>query len=750
MAGRVTYSKNVTLSLSRSCASHCKYCAFATHKAHLQPPEEVGRILDRAARQGVKELLVLTGERPESIQGVQERLEALGHPDFVAYVVWACEQALERGILPHTNLGPLTAEDLGRLRRVTASQGLMLESSAARLLEAVHAGSPGKDPAVRLATMRAAGELRIPFTTGILVGIGETPAERLESLDAIAEVHAEYGHIQEVILQNFVPHRKYYGEEPADIAEAAADDYWRTGIGTHPTLDLPAWACEVTVEDMVGLVEATRERMPDVAIQIPPNLADWWPELVAAGADDLGGLSANGDHISPEHPFPSPTRVARDLAETGHALTERLCVHSGFINSDWVDADVLEVIHESHASFMPRTTRERLSSGPVRPRDEIAGIVSRAHAGDRLSDEDLTALFREVRPEAVEDIRQAADDLRSVMVGDTVTFVVNRNLNISNVCQVGCAFCGFGKGKRSPEAYEYGEDEFTARVKEALLFGATELCIQSGIHPDWGIEDYTRWLKLAKEISPTVHLHAYSPMEVDHICSVAGIEPDEAFARLKAAGLDSVPGTAAEVLDDDIRARISPNKLPAARWVEIIEASHRAGLPSTATVMFGHIETPESLARHMNVIRDLQERTGGITEFVPLSFVPDQTRLGRSHGITEMTMEDNLRHAAVYRLAIGRSIKSLQASWVKMGLEAAVESLDWGVNDLGGTLMEESITRMAGGKHGTGRSPTDLIAAAHKAGRPAAERTTLYGLREEYPLPLPEYAEWARQLAVAG
>ncbi|MEI7560769.1 MAG: 7,8-didemethyl-8-hydroxy-5-deazariboflavin synthase subunit CofG, partial [Actinomycetes bacterium] len=251
MAGRVTYSKNVTLSLSRSCASHCKYCAFATHQAHLQPPAEVERILDRAARQGVKELLVLTGERPESVQGVQERLDALGHADFVAYVVWACEQALARGILPHTNLGPLTSEDLARLRRVTASQGLMLESSAARLLETVHAGSPGKDPAVRLATMRAAGDLRIPFTTGILVGIGETAAERLESLDAIAEVHAEYGHIQEVILQNFVPHRKYYGEEPADIAEAAADDYWRTGIGTHPSLDLPAWACEVTVEDMV-------------------------------------------------------------------------------------------------------------------------------------------------------------------------------------------------------------------------------------------------------------------------------------------------------------------------------------------------------------------------------------------------------------------------------------------------------------------------------------------------------------------
>ena len=751
MADRVTYSKNVTLSLSRSCACHCKYCAFATHQTHLQPPEEVERILDRAAKSGVKELLILTGERPDSIKGVRDRLSELGHEDFVAYVVWASERALERGILPHTNLGPLNRRDLARLRKVTASQGLMLESSSERLLETVHAGSPGKDPKVRLATLRAAGELQIPFTTGILVGIGETPQERLESLDAIAKVHSEYGHIQEVILQNFVPHRKYYGEEPADIAESASEDYWRTGIGRHPELDLPAWACEVTSADMVGLVAATRERMPDVAIQIPPNLADWWPELVAAGADDLGGLSANGDHISPEHPFPSPTRVARDLAETGRALTERLCVHSGFITEEWIDPSVLEVIHETHPTFMPRTTRQRIgSAGAVLAADGIATLIGKAHSGARLTHAELEALFSEQRPEAVEDIRQAADSLRAEMAGDTVTFVVNRNLNISNVCQVGCAFCGFGKGQRSPDAYEYGEDEFRTRIHDAISFGATELCIQSGIHPDWGLGDYTRWLRLAKEIKPSLHLHAYSPMEVDHICQVEGITPAEAFGHLIEAGLGSVPGTAAEILDDDIRNQISPNKLPAQRWVEIIEAAHAAGLPSTSTVMFGHIETPASLATHMNVIRDIQERTGGITEFVPLSFVPDQTRLGRSMGIIEMSQEENLRHAAVFRLSLGRSIRNLQASWVKMGLEAATESLAWGVNDLGGTLMEESITRMAGGKHGTLRTPSDLIWAAHRAGRPAAERTTLYGIRDEYPLPLPDFAEWTRQLAVAA
>jgi FO synthase len=746
MGARVTYSRNVTLSLSRTCQSHCKYCAFATHKAHLQPPAEVERILDRAAVSGVKELLVLTGELPDSHSGVRSQLAELGHSDFVSYVVWACEQALERGILPHTNLGPASREDLARLRAVTASQGLMLESSARRLLETVHAGSPGKDPAVRLATLRAAGELRIPFTTGILVGIGETPQERLESLDALAQVHAEYGHIQEVILQNFVPHRKYYGEEPADIAEQAAEDYWRTGIGTHPSLELPAWACEVTVADMVELVEATRERMPDVAIQIPPNLADWWPELIAAGADDLGGLSANGDHISPEHPFPSPSRVARDLAADGRALSERLCVHSGFITEEWIDPAVLDVIETKFPTFMPRRQQLR-STASV---DQVQAAIERGHAGEMLTEGELTALFSETRPNLVEEIRLAADDLRREVAGDTVTFVVNRNLNISNVCTVGCAFCGFGKGRRSPEAYQYGEEEFAARIAEALDAGATELCIQSGIHPDWGIGDYTKWLRFAKQLAPQIHLHAYSPMEIDHICQVEQLAPSEVFAALIEAGLGSVPGTAAEVLDDEVRAEISPNKLPAARWVEIIQAAHTAGLPSTSTVMFGHIETPRSLAVHMRTIRSIQQRTGGITEFVPLSFVPFQTRLGRSRGVREISLKDNLRHTAVFRLALGRSITNLQASWVKMGLDAATEALSWGVNDLGGTLMEESITRMAGGSHGTRLDPEDLIAAAHRAGRPAAERTTLYSIREQYPVDLPDYAQWAVGIGAAA
>jgi FO synthase len=318
-----------------------------------------------------------------------------------------------------------------------------------------------------------------------------------------------------------------------------------------------------------------------------------------------------------------------------------------------------------------------------------------------------------------------------------VTFVVNRNINVSNVCIVGCAFCGFGQSKRSPDAYEHSREDFAQRVDEALAAGATELCIQSGIHPDWGLEDYLGWLRFARGLAPDIHLHAYSPMEVAHMCDVSGLSPDEVFARLQDAGLGSTPGTAAEVLVDGVRERISPNKLPVARWVQIIEASHRAGIRSTATVMFGHIEEPHELAEHMRVVRELQERTGGFTEFVPLSFIPFQTMLGRSHGVQEITREENLKHTAVFRLALGDTVASVQASWVKMGLDAATEALSWGVNDLGGTLMEESISRMAGSYHGVRLEPEQLIAAAHAAGRPAAERTTLYEIRRRFePEPL--------------
>jgi FO synthase len=734
MRRRVTFSRNYALSLSRTCRCYCKYCAFATHRPHLYAPDEVERLLDEAARRHrVKELLVLTGERPEHNREVAARLAEYGHRDFTSYVVWVCERALERGMLPHTNLGVLDRADLERLRAVTASQGLMLESVAERLMDTVHAGSPSKHPDRRIETIAVAGELRIPFTSGILVGIGETEDERMESLAALARLHAQHGHLQEVILQNFVPHQSYYGREPAQIAGVAAREYWQTGVAHGPQLDAPAWACPVSIEDLKRLIGEARRLLPGVGIQVPPNLSDWWPELVQAGATDLGGLSANGDHISPEHPFPSPTQVRKRLAGDGFALSERLCVYPEYIDREWIAEPVLDVIKSRYWSFIPRRGSGRRAE--LRVADDAAPrAIERASEGHALTPDELTALFAEQRPAVIEEMRSAADELRAGLAGETVTFVVNRNINVSNVCIVGCAFCGFGQSKRSPDAYEHSREEFARRVGEAVDAGATEICIQSGIHPDWRFEDYLGWLRFAKEIAPDLHLHAYSPMEVAHMCDVSGLEPRAVFEQLRAAGLGSTPGTAAEVLHDGVRERISPNKLPVARWVEIIEASHAEGIRSTVTVMFGHIEEPWELAEHMRVVRELQERTGGFTEFVPLSFIPFHTLLGRTHGVQEISREENLKHTAAFRLALGKTITNLQASWVKMGLDAATEALRWGVNDLGGTLMEESISRMAGSYHGVRLEPEQLIAAAHRAGRPAAERTTLYEIRRRHEL----------------
>ncbi|MCO5316423.1 MAG: 7,8-didemethyl-8-hydroxy-5-deazariboflavin synthase subunit CofG, partial [Solirubrobacterales bacterium] len=398
---RITFSRNYTISLSRTCQCYCKYCAFATHQAHIHPPEEVENRLDEAARRNVKELLFLTGEKPEVNPIVRSRLADWGHEDFTGYVVWACERALERGILPHTNLGVLDERDLTRLREVTASQGLMLESASKRLMQTVHAGSPTKHPAVRLETIETAGELQIPFTSGILVGIGETEEERVASLEALAAAHERHGHIQEVILQNFVPHPRYYGAEVADIAAEASERRWSDAEGagadggTEP--EFPAWASPVSLDDMRRLVAEARRLMPDVGVQIPPNLSDWWIDLVEAGATDLGGLSANGDHISPEHPFPSPHQVRKELRPRGYALTERLCVYPQYMNAEWMEQGVLDVIKLKYWSFIPRLGSGRRSSEEIDP--GLAGeAIAKGREGARLSEDELTALFAETRP----------------------------------------------------------------------------------------------------------------------------------------------------------------------------------------------------------------------------------------------------------------------------------------------------------------------------------------------------------------
>ncbi|HXR59777.1 MAG TPA: 7,8-didemethyl-8-hydroxy-5-deazariboflavin synthase subunit CofG, partial [Solirubrobacterales bacterium] len=495
---RVTFSRNYTLSLSRTCQCYCKYCAFATHQAHIHAPEEVERQLDEALKRNAKELLVLTGERPEVNPVVAERLRIWGHEDFTSYVVWACERALERGMLPHTNLGVLPKEDLARLREVTASQGLMLESTSERLMETVHAGSPTKHPTARLAAIEAAGELQIPFTSGILVGIGETEQERVESLEALATSHQRHGHLQEVILQNFVPHPRYYGAEVAEIADEASRELWQGDGGTpsrhstssHSEMCLegvppspppaPAWSNPVGIDEIKRLIKASKRLMPDVGIQVPPNLSDWWPELVEAGATDLGGLSANGDHISPEEPFPSPHQVRKEPAPRGFALTERLCVYPQYMDPEWMEQGVLDVIKLKYWSFIPRKGSGRRSEEVIA--SDLAGrAIEKGRDGAQLTEDELTALFAETRPEVIEEMRVAADELRAELAGDRVTFVVNRNVNFTNVCVVGCAFCGFGQGRRSPDAYEVAEEDFAARVREAVGFGATELCMQGGI-----------------------------------------------------------------------------------------------------------------------------------------------------------------------------------------------------------------------------------------------------------------------------
>ncbi|HSC21754.1 MAG TPA: 7,8-didemethyl-8-hydroxy-5-deazariboflavin synthase subunit CofG, partial [Solirubrobacterales bacterium] len=487
---RVTFSRNYTLSLSRTCQCYCKYCAFATHQAHIHAPEDVERQLDEALKRNAKELLVLTGERPEVNPVVAERLKTWGHEDFTGYVVWACERAMERGMLPHTNLGVLSREDLARLREVTASQGLMLESVDKRLMDTVHAGSPTKHPAARLATIEAAGELKIPFTSGILVGIGESEESRVESLEALAQSHARHGHLQEVILQNFVPHPRYYGAEVADIADEASRKRWGGGDG-NPSVardgeappgspsppEQPAWAQGVEIDEIKRLIQECRRLMPDVGVQVPPNLSEWWPELVEAGATDLGGLSANGDHISPEEPFPSPHQVRKELAPRGYALTERLCVYPQYMDPEWMEQGVLDVIKLKYWSFIPRKGSGRKSEETLD--SKLAPLaIAKGREGKELSEDELTALFAETRPEVIEEMRVAADELRRELAGDRVTFVVNRNINFTNVCVVGCAFCGFGQGKRSPDAYEVSPEDFAARVEEAVAFGATELCMQ--------------------------------------------------------------------------------------------------------------------------------------------------------------------------------------------------------------------------------------------------------------------------------
>ena len=630
-------------------------------------------------------------------------------------------------MLPHTNIGVASRDELARLREVTASQGLMLESINPDLV--AHQGSPTKHPARRLDTIRAAGELRIPFTSGILVGIGESLEERIGALEALAAVHAEYGHLQEVILQNFVPHPRYYGAEPAEIADEVAG---RTGDGDGDAFRCPRGP-PTSRSTRCACSSASRKRlMPDVGVQIPPNLSDWWLPLVEEGATDLGGLSANGDHISPEHPFPSPHRMRKQLQPRGlraHRAALRLpAVHGPRVaragRARRHQGEVLE-LHPAPRVGPPRGARDP-------PRPGARARSRKGRDGGALTPDELTALFAETRPEAIEDMRQAADELRAELAGDTVTFVVNRNINISNVCIVGCAFCGFGQGRRSPDAYEHDRADFERRVEDALDYGATEICMQSGIHPDWGLEDYEYWLRVAKEVAPDIHMHAYSAMEVDHMCRPRACRPSR-----------SSTGCARRA---STRRRARP---PRCSTTACASGSRRTSCRSRAGSRSSRRRTPPGCARPRPSC-SATSRSRGSSPSTCASCArsrsgraasPSSCRCRSSRSTRCSAARTASRRSRARRTSStppssgsrsGRTIPNLQASWVKMGLDAATEALRWGVNDLGGTLMEESISRMAGSYHGVKLDPDDLVGAAHAAGRPAAQRDTLYRVLATY------------------
>jgi FO synthase len=621
--------------------------------------------------------------------------------------------------LPHANPGVMTREEIAALREVTASQGIMLESTSTRLYEpgGVHYGSPDKQPAVRLETIRLAGELRVPFTTGILIGIGETRAERIEALVAIRDLHARYGHIQEVIVQNF---RAKPDTKRADAPE--------------PDLDDLLWTIAVA-RLVLG---------PDMNLQAPPNLSPGvYQRLVAAGLNDWGGVSpVTPDHVNPEAPWPAITELARRTAETGKVLVNRLPVYPAWVrNPDaWLAPEVATRVRRmSDADGFARDddwapgTLEPPPPAPVllpAVDDDIRRSVARAEAGERLGTDEIVRLFA-ARDADYRHVTGAADALRRATSGDVVRYVVNRNINYTNICYFRCRFCAFSKGRTHDDLrgapYDLALEEVSRRTAEAWARGATEVCLQGGIHPDYTGETYVAICRAIKAAVPDMHIHAFSPLEVTQGAATLGLSLSDFLARLKAEGLGTLPGTAAEILDDEVRAIICPDKVNTAQWLEVVRAAHALGLRTTSTIMYGHVETPLSWARHLLVLRDLQAETGGFTEFVPLPFVHMEAPIYR-HGRARRgpTFREAVLMHAVGRLVLHPHITNIQTSWVKMGPAGAAICLQSGANDLGGTLMNESISRAAGTQHGQEFPPADMEVLIRSIGRTPRQRDTLY------------------------
>ena len=730
--GLVTYSRKVFIPLTQLCRDVCHYCTFAhpprQGEAAFLTREQVLEIARAGREAGCKEALFTLGDKPERRYGrVRGELAELGHPTTLSYLAEAAELVLrETGLLPHVNPGVLAAADVAALRNVAISQGLMLESASDRLCgkSAPHHGSPDKAPAVRLESIRLAGEQAVPFTTGILIGIGETRKERVEALLALRDLNEAYGHIQEIIVQNFKP--------KAGTRMAAVP---------APALDELLWTIAVA-----RLIFA-----PEMNIQAPPNLsAGALGQLVAAGINDWGGVSpVTPDHVNPEAPWPHLRVIEAATRAAGKQLTERLAIYPAYARDmrRWVDARLHKpLLDHADADGLARTdgwspgdlaalpAREAAflaAPVPIARSSEVRPILRRAQQGIRLSESEIVTLFR-ARDGEFAATCAAADELRRDTNGDVVSYVVTRNINYTNVCYFKCQFCAFSKGKLSENLrgrpYDLDLGEVAGRVIEAWDRGATEVCMQGGIHPAYTGQHYLNLCRAVKAAVPAMHLHAFSPLEVHQGAKTLGVSLPEFLSALTAAGLDPLPGTAAEILDDEVRADLCPDKIRTGEWLAVMEAAHRAGLRSTATIMFGHIDRYEHWARHLLRIRGLQEMTGGFTEFVPLPFVPMESPIylkGRSR--RGPTFRETVLMHAVARLALAPVITNIQASWVKLGREGITACLAAGVNDLGGTLMDESISRSAGASHGQEMHPALMEQIICSAGRRPRLRTTLYG-----------------------
>ncbi|GIU83467.1 MAG: FO synthase [Acidimicrobiales bacterium] len=715
---RVTWSPKVFIPLTMLCRDRCGYCTFAKPPARLLAPYlEIEEVLDIAVRgrdAGCREALFTLGERPEArYPDARDWLRKNGFDSTIHYLAEAAKIVTkETGLLAHANAGALYPDELADLRKVAPSQGMMLESLA-RL--PCHEGSPDKTPERRLATLEAAGRLRIPFTTGLLVGIGETRRHRIDALLAIREAHLRWGHVQEVIIQNFLP-------KPG------------TAMHRHPP-------CPVDV--LLETIALARLILPsEVHVQAPPNLVDDPVALLRAGADDWGGISpVTLDHVNPERPWPHVEELGDAARRSGYEMVARLTVHPRWVADAerWIDPALIPAVlassdseglardgwHAGGDTVPPRV----LDVGPAAD-GPIAEVLSGVMQGEEPGEEELTVLFS-ARGREVAAVCEAADALRADLVGDEVTFVRNRNINYTNICTFKCRFCAFSKGPLSLNLrgtpYLLPLEEIARRAREAWDAGATEVCLQGGIHPDFDADYYLDVLRAVKAEVPEIHVHGFTALEIHEAVKRSGLDLADYLVQLRDAGLGTLPGTAAEILDDEVRRELCPDKVTTSEWLEVHEVAHSVGLRSNVTIMFGSIERPRSWARHLVATRELQKRTGGFTEFVPLPFVHMAAPIflqGRAR--KGPTFREALLMHAVGRLAYGKLIPNIQVSWVKMGLAGVEQALRAGVNDLGGTLMDENISRAAGATHGQMMDLESMRSLVEAAGRRLVQRTTLY------------------------